>query len=482
MEHIKIFWSRMNVPKLLRACEAARLWDEAVYLYKEDDQYDSAIKIMMEHSTAFQHDLFLDCAQKVRNSELYYKAIAFYLEQQPMSLVRLLQVLTPNLDHSRVVHQLRKLENLPLVLPYLKSVQKENLSAVNEAVNELYIEDEDYESLHQSIDDYDNFDQIALAQKIEKHELLEFRRIAAYLYKKNKRWQQSVSLSKADKMYKDAIETTFSSGDPELSEELLALLVHRDRECFCATLLTTYTLVKPGRRHRACVAQRLPGLCDAVRHPVHAAPARESLAELEKRTAPRRKPRRPRMRRTRQCRARCASTCLFARGRVSRLCEGRSHVLAPPDLHPRRPVTAGTRRHSPSRTAATEWTRRAACRGMPPGSCRHAGHATDAAAGHTGPTRCRLQRRATARDRWGGSAAGWCSGGQRRARLPGRARGRLRALSSSHCFRVWPRPSSFTVLRPLHFVVCNPGAGVRRARVSANCKWENWCTGEPARY
>ena len=57
------------------------------------------------------------------------------LEQQPLQLNRLLQVLTPNLDHSRVTHQLRKLENLPLALPYLRDVQKENLTAVNDAVN-----------------------------------------------------------------------------------------------------------------------------------------------------------------------------------------------------------------------------------------------------------------------------------------------------------------------------------------------------------
>ena len=138
--------SKMNAPKVMKACEKALLWDEAVFLLKEDEQYDSAVKTMIAHAAAFSHDLFLDCVQKVRNAEIYYKAIGFYVEQLPLSLNRLLQVLTPNLDHSRVVHQLRKLENLPLVLPYLKSVQKENLSAVNEAVNELYIEDEDYES------------------------------------------------------------------------------------------------------------------------------------------------------------------------------------------------------------------------------------------------------------------------------------------------------------------------------------------------
>ena len=62
--------------------------------------------------------------QQVRNQEVNYKAIAFYLEQHPLKLVRLLTVLTPNLDHSRVVHQLRRAENLPLAIDYLKSVQK----------------------------------------------------------------------------------------------------------------------------------------------------------------------------------------------------------------------------------------------------------------------------------------------------------------------------------------------------------------------
>ena len=67
MEHLKIFHNRMNVPKMLRACEKALLWDETVYLYKEDGQPDNAVKTMVEHPIAFQHELFLDCIQKARN-------------------------------------------------------------------------------------------------------------------------------------------------------------------------------------------------------------------------------------------------------------------------------------------------------------------------------------------------------------------------------------------------------------------------------
>lgn len=58
------------------------------------------------------------------------------------------------------------------------------------------------QGLRASIDAYDNFDNITLAQRLEKHELIEFRRIAAYLYKGNNRWKQSVELCKKDRLYK----------------------------------------------------------------------------------------------------------------------------------------------------------------------------------------------------------------------------------------------------------------------------------------
>jgi clathrin heavy chain len=246
MEHIKIFWSRMNIVKLLRSCEKSLLWTETVYLYKEDGQHDAAVRTMVDHCVAFQHDLFLDSVQKIRNPEVQYKAITFYLNQHPLQLGRLLQVLTPNLDHARVVHLLRKQESLPLAVEYMKVVQKNNISVVNEALNEIAIAEEDFDGLRSSIDDFDNFDQIFLAQKVEKHELLEFRRIAAYLYKKNKRWAQSVQLSKEDRMFKDAIDTASESGDNEIVEDLLRFFVSvQDKACFSATLFTCYDLIRP---------------------------------------------------------------------------------------------------------------------------------------------------------------------------------------------------------------------------------------------
>ena len=287
MEHIKIFWSRMNIPKLLRACEKARLWNEAVFLYKEDEQHDAAVKLMVAHPTAFSHELFLDCCQKVRNTEVLYMAVGFYLEYQPKELNRLLKVLTPNLDHSRVVHLLRKAESLALAAPYLKAVQKENLSAVNDALNDLFIEEEDYASLRESIDTYGNFEQLELAQKVEKHELLEFRRIAAYLFKQNKRFPESIELSKGDKMYKDAIDTAAESNSSEMVENLLRYFVEEqgDQECFCACLYTCYALVAPDVALELAWRYKMtdfamPYVVQYVQH-LHA-----KVALLEERTAP----------------------------------------------------------------------------------------------------------------------------------------------------------------------------------------------------
>jgi len=46
------------------------------------------------------------------------------------------------------------------------AVQSNNVSAVNEALNEIYVEEEDYDRSRESIDLHDNFDQIGLAQKV----------------------------------------------------------------------------------------------------------------------------------------------------------------------------------------------------------------------------------------------------------------------------------------------------------------------------
>ncbi|XP_045770571.1 clathrin heavy chain isoform X1 [Maniola jurtina] len=246
-EHLELFWSRVNIPKVLRAAEHAHLWSELVFLYDKYEEYDNAALTMMQHPTeAWREGHFKDIITKVANMELYYKAIQFYLDYKPLLLNDLLLVLAPRMDHTRAVAFFTKAGHLQLVKAYLRSVQSLNNKAVNEALNSLLIDEEDYQGLRTSIDAFDNFDTIALAQQLEKHELTEFRRIAAYLYKGNNRWKQSVELCKKDALYADAMEYAAESRQPEVAEELLDWFLERDNfECFSACLYQCYDLLKP---------------------------------------------------------------------------------------------------------------------------------------------------------------------------------------------------------------------------------------------
>jgi len=247
MEHVKLFWSRLNIPTLIGACSQNQHWPEAVFLYSHYDQHETAVEVLMQHSTqCWRHDLFKETISHVSNTEVYYRAIDFYLREHPLLLNDLLMDMVNHLDHARVVHKLRMASHLPLVQKYLAHVQHENIVAVNEAINELHVIDENYKALRDSIDQFDQFDQIALAQQLEKHELLEFRRISAYLFKLNKRFERSIEISKRDGLWGDAMETVAESKDRALAEKLLHTFVERnERECFAAMLYTCYELIRP---------------------------------------------------------------------------------------------------------------------------------------------------------------------------------------------------------------------------------------------
>jgi len=247
MEHIKLFWSRLNIPTLLQACQKNLHWAECVFLYSHYDQYDNAVDVLIRHSAeCWRHDLFKETVKHVSNTEIYYRSIDFYIAEHPLLLNDLLNDLVGSLDHSRVTQKIKQMGHLPLIEKYLHTVQRENLQTVNEAVNWLYLQQENYKSLRESIDAFPQFDQIALAQALEKHELMEFRRIAAYLYKLNKRWEQSIDISKKDSLWRDAMETTAESCDQKSAEALLNFFVdNKLHECFAAHLFACYELIRP---------------------------------------------------------------------------------------------------------------------------------------------------------------------------------------------------------------------------------------------
>lgn len=237
----------LNVNRLLRVCERYQLWPESVYLYSHYEEYDNAVQIMIDHSpSAWQHEQFVVLINKATNSDLYYRAILFYLEEQPLKLNDLLKVLTNKIDLARLCQVMKNTDYIGLIVPFLKGVQNQNNQAVNEVLNRFFLETEDHESLRASVTQYENIDQVALAKQTEFHELVEFRRIAAYLYRRNQKYQQSIQISRNDKQYRDVIDTAQESNQPELIEEILKFFIEEEeKEYFTCCLYTCYEQLKP---------------------------------------------------------------------------------------------------------------------------------------------------------------------------------------------------------------------------------------------
>jgi len=202
---------------------------------------------MIAHPTeAWEHLKFKDTIAKLTNTEIFYKAITFYLDYSPLEINSLLEAMASRVDHVRVISQMKRAGHLPLVKPYLLTTQPANIKEVNDALYALYVEDEDHEALAKGVVTFDNFDQVEMAQMCEKHSLLQFRRIGAMLYKRAKKWSKSVELSKKDKVWDEAIETTAESGDSAIAEELINFFVEQKlNTCFAAALYTCYAQLRP---------------------------------------------------------------------------------------------------------------------------------------------------------------------------------------------------------------------------------------------
>ena len=244
-EFLKTYYQRLALFKVIKQLLQMHLWKELTFAYEKYNEYDNAVLIMMEHPAAsWTHNYFKDLIAQVSNADILYRSLNFYFKYSPLDLNDLLSVIGQKVDPTRVVDIFRRLNSLQLIKTWLASIQNNNVQAVNEALNEMYIEDGDYESLRHSIDSFDLFESVSLARSLENHECLEFRRISSYIYRKIQRWNEAIALSKKDKLYGDCIETAAKSNKPEIAESLLRFFVDEKLfECFAATTFVCYDLI-----------------------------------------------------------------------------------------------------------------------------------------------------------------------------------------------------------------------------------------------
>lgn len=251
----RMWHSKLTIPRVCRACERAHLWDSLAFLYMSYEEWDNAANVMMDHSpTAYTPDEFLDTISRTGALSVMYRSIDFYLGEDPERLDDLLNILAPRIDGSRAVGILERARVdefgvhgcLPFAANYLRKIQAADVPEVNEALNALYVTEQDIPRLRESVLAFTNFDQTALAKKLEEHELIEFRRIASRMFARNGRHEHAIEIAKRDMLYDDMIYAVAQSEDEELAEYYADEFVKQGkRECFTALLYACYNFFSP---------------------------------------------------------------------------------------------------------------------------------------------------------------------------------------------------------------------------------------------
>jgi clathrin heavy chain len=248
---------------MIGACQQYHHWLALRVLHTMNEDWLSAANVMMEHpAEAWDHEILKEVLGKLGASDLCYTAVTFYVVNQPTHLHDLLMTLGNKVDAARVMNEVKKNAPVTLIRQFLEATQDKNNRKVNDTLNALYVEEEDFAALRSSVDRFNNFDSAELAAKLEKMEMFEFRRIALLLHRRNKRYFHAIEVAKNNELFSDAIEAAAESRDTELVEKLLRhFCANKRADCFSACLYQCYDLVP---QHVAMELAWVNGMTDAA--------------------------------------------------------------------------------------------------------------------------------------------------------------------------------------------------------------------------
>ncbi|CCW66995.1 unnamed protein product [Phytomonas sp. Hart1] len=246
LEHINIYPRKINTHKMVSVCELYHHWLPLRVLQVNNEDWMSAVSTMMKHyADAWDHEVFKDAILRMGSNDTIYSAIAFYIKTHPELLNDFLSFIYKKAEPERVMMEVEKHAPIYLIRTYLEVIQERNLKKINETLNNLYIEDEDFDALHRSIESYDNFDFEKLSSRLETMKQFEFRKIALLLHRKNKNYVHAIRVAKENKLYQYAIDTSCESCDASLVEGLLDYFVEDHPEFFVSCLYTCYEILDP---------------------------------------------------------------------------------------------------------------------------------------------------------------------------------------------------------------------------------------------
>ncbi len=225
LDHLKAHVDQMNIAKLIRTCKAHEQWIELVFLYGHYDEYDNAAIVCIEHAEeSWTAQRFLLILGNVTRADVILRAVKFYLAEHDDLTCELLAVVGERVDQGKIIALAEDAEKLPTIRSYLDSIAEADIDVVNVARHKLLIEAGDHDELRASATERTNYDRAALADELQDHADIEFRRVGIALRAILHQWPECIDLCLRDGLYSLAVDNVEVAKSSDAAERLLGWL------------------------------------------------------------------------------------------------------------------------------------------------------------------------------------------------------------------------------------------------------------------
>eukprot|EP00924_Labyrinthula_sp_SR-Ha-C_P001550 maker-scaffold_18-snap-gene-1.5-mRNA-1 protein AED:0.42 eAED:0.42 QI:0/0/0/0.66/1/1/3/0/1799 len=278
---------KINSTKFVRISQSLLKYEEVAELYRIMGELESALSVLLSHTQFFAdpketvYGIILSQSEStvIRQESVYYRLLDLFVKLFPTSVSQLLDSIHSQrtkgreskpvkLDCSRVIKTLSAVGKLVLAREFLVQLQIENLrfeteskakqkanlkkyqkdyeisfsydmSAVNEAVNDLYIEEGSWELLRESIDKHTNFDHLKLARRLRESDNINFRQLSAKIFMGLKKYSEGMEICEKDDRFDECLIFARNSNDELICEDLLRKFASKGKERYFAALLVS---------------------------------------------------------------------------------------------------------------------------------------------------------------------------------------------------------------------------------------------------
>eukprot|EP01060_Flectonema_neradi_P040679 TRINITY_DN9376_c0_g1_i1.p1 TRINITY_DN9376_c0_g1~~TRINITY_DN9376_c0_g1_i1.p1 ORF type:complete len:1664 (+),score=413.77 TRINITY_DN9376_c0_g1_i1:68-5059(+) len=251
-EYLRLYHSKLSRTEILTVCEKLHLFKDVTFLHMTCEDYDSALRVLLDHPgshgmwSSSVEETFLECCKRTTVLELIYGAVTLCLQEHPDVINKLLATVQSRVNPDRIVSVAQRFDSVPVIKDWLLQVQQVNSKGVNMALNELFIEEENYEDLKKSLSECGNYNPSEMSEKLIGHQLMEMRRVGSWLLSRTGHYQEAVNASLTDKLYKDATDFAAASENPQIVERLLRYYIENKLfECYAATLYSCFDHTQP---------------------------------------------------------------------------------------------------------------------------------------------------------------------------------------------------------------------------------------------